>query len=62
MAFAYDRQYQLVVVLLLAALGLILLGFAGVVSEETVRGILVPASWVMIGVGLGTWLWNRLSS
>ncbi len=62
MAFAYDRQYQLVVVLLLAALGLILLGFAGVVSEETVRGILVPASWVMIGVGLGAWLWNRLSS
>lgn len=62
MAFAYDRQYQLVVVLLLAALGLILLGFAGVVSEENVRGILVPASVLGIVIGIGAWLWDRLNS
>ncbi len=59
MAFRYDRQFQVMVLILLAALGLLLLGFAGVVSEGTVRGIFVTASWIMIGIGLGAGLWKR---
>ncbi|WP_238532768.1 hypothetical protein [Halalkalicoccus jeotgali] len=59
MEIRYERQFQLVAVVLLAVLGLIALGFAGVVSEATVRGVLVPASTVAVVVWLGAWLWSR---
>lgn len=62
MEIRYEHQIQLVVIALLVVLGLIALGFAGVVSETTVRGILVPVSAIAVVVWLCAWLWGRFGS